>query len=227
MKEIKLFRNDIIELPKLVRIDGEVRYYETPDGQKYPSVTTVLSAMQDKTHLIKWRQRVGEEAAAKKTAQSARRGTATHLLCEKLVLNEPIDLKEEMPLSVHLFGQLKGYLEEHVNDIRSSEGALFSHKLRVAGSVDLVASHDGDPAIVDFKTSYKNKRKDWIENYFMQAAMYSYMLYEMTGLYHPKLVVAIAIEEESQPQVFIEHVKDWIGKAQDTCERYHANHPSN
>ena len=227
MKEIKLFRNDIIELPKLVRIDGEVRYYETQDGQKYPSVTTVLSAMQDKTHLIKWRQRVGEEVAAKKTAQSARRGTATHLLCEKLVLNQPIDLKEEMPLSVHLFGQLKGYLEEHVNDIRSSEGALFSHKLRVAGSVDLVASHDGDPAIIDFKTSYKNKRKDWIENYFMQAAMYSYMLYEMTGLYHPKLVVAIAIEEESQPQVFIEHVRDWIGKAQDTCERYHANHPSN
>jgi genome maintenance exonuclease 1 len=178
--------------------------------------------MQDKTHLIKWRARVGEEEAAKKTAQAGRRGTATHLLCEKLVLNEPIDLKEEMPLSIHLFGQLKKHLVEHVNDIRSSEGALFSHKLRIAGSVDLVASHDGEPAIIDFKTSYKNKRKEWIENYFMQAAMYSYMLYEMTGLYHPKLVVAIAIEEESEPQIFIEHVKDWIGKAQDTCERYHA-----
>ena len=217
-----MFKNDLIELPKLVRIDGEARHYETPDGKRYPSVTTVLSAMQDKTHLIKWRERVGEEAAAKKTAQSARRGTATHLLCEKLVLNEPIDLKDEMPLSVHLFGQLKDYLVEHVDDIRSSEGALFSHKLRVAGSVDLIASHDGEPAIVDFKTSYKNKRKDWIENYFMQTALYSYMLYEMTGLYHPKLVVAIAIEEESKPQIFIEHVKDWIGKAQDTCEKYHA-----
>lgn len=222
-----LFRHDIIELPKLVRIDGEVRHYETPDGQKYPSVTTVLSAMQDKTHLIKWRQRVGEEEAAKKTAQAGRRGTATHLLCEKLVLNEPIDLKEEMPLSVHLFKQLEAFLKEHVNDIRSSEGALFSHKLRVAGSVDLVASHDGDPAIVDFKTSYRPKRKEWIENYFMQAAMYSYMLYEMTGLYHPKLVVAIAIEEDIQPQIFVEHVKDWIGKAKDTCERYHANIAAN
>ena len=222
-----MFRNDIIELPKLVRIDGEVRHYETPDGQKYPSVTTVLSAMQDKTHLIKWRQRVGEEEAAKKTAQAGRRGTATHLLCEKLVLNEPIDLKDQMPLSIQLFRQLEGHLNKHVNDIRSSEGQLFSHKLRVAGSVDLVASYDGDPAIIDFKTSYKPKRKEWIENYFMQAAMYSYMLYEMTGLYHPKLVVMIALEEDSGPQIFVEHVKNWIGKAKDTCERYHANYPSN
>ena len=154
-----LFRHDIIELPKLVRIDGEVRHYETPDGQKYPSVTTVLSAMQDKTHLIKWRQRVGEEEAAKKTAQAGRRGTATHLLCEKLVLNEPIDLKEEMPLSVHLFKQLEGFLKENVNNIRASEGQLFSHKLKIAGSVDLVATYKNYPAIIDFKTSIKYKRK--------------------------------------------------------------------
>lgn len=222
-----LFRHDIIELPKLVRIDGEVRHYETPDGQKYPSVTTVLSAMQDKTHLIKWRQRVGEEEAAKKTAQAGRRGTATHLLCEKLVLNEPIDLKEEMPLSVHLFKQLESFLKENVNNIRASEGQLFSHKLKIAGSVDLVATYKNYPAIIDFKTSIKYKRKEWIENYFMQAALYSYMLYEMTGEYHPWLVIAIAVEEENEPQIFVEHVKDWIGKAKDTCERYHANIAAN
>jgi ATP-dependent exoDNAse (exonuclease V) beta subunit len=182
--------------------------------------------MADKTHLIKWRQRIGEEAAAEHTAKAAKRGTASHLLWEKLVLNEEIDLSQETFTTVHLFGQLRKFLEGHVDDIRSSEGSLYSHKLKIAGSVDLVASHDGEPAIIDFKTSYKNKRKEWIENYFMQA-LYSYMLYEMTGIYHPKLVVAIAIEEEPEPQIFVEHVRDWIGKAKDTCERYHANYSSN
>lgn len=217
-----LFKLDLLDLPSLVRHDGEVRHYETPTGEKYPSVTTVLSEMADKTHLIAWRKRIGEEQAAEHTAKAAKRGTASHLLCEKLVFNEEIDLTDETFTTVHLFGQLRKFLEAHVDNIMSSEGQLFSHKLKIAGSVDLVAYHDGEPAIVDFKTSYKNKRKDWIENYFMQAALYSYMLYEMTGLYHPKLVIAIAIEEEPEPQIFIDHVSNWIGKAKDVCERYHA-----
>jgi ATP-dependent exoDNAse (exonuclease V) beta subunit len=177
--------------------------------------------MSDKSALIAWRKRVGEEEANRISKRSTTRGTAVHLLCEKLVLNEPVELREEMPSNVVMYQQLKDYLVEHVNDIRSSEGSLFSHKLKIAGSVDLVASHDGEPAIIDFKTSNRLKRKDWIENYFLQTALYSYMLYEMTGLYHPKLVVAIAIEDELQPQIFIEHAKDWIGRAQDMCRRYH------
>jgi genome maintenance exonuclease 1 len=222
---MKLFKLDLLnDLPTLVRHDGGVRLYETPTGEKYPSVTTVLSDMADKSHLIKWRKRIGEEAAAAHTAKASNRGTATHLLCEKLVYNEQIDLTNESFTTIHLFGQLRKVLEAHVDDVRLSEGSLFSHKLKIAGSVDLVASYDGEPAIVDFKTSYKNKRKDWIDNYFMQAALYSYMLYEMTGIYHPKLVVAMAIEEEPEPQVFIEHVKDWIPKAKRTVLDYHEKH---
>lgn len=217
-----LFNVDLIELPKLVRIDGEQRFYETPTGQKYPSVTTVLDKTSDKSALIAWRKRVGEAEAQKITTQAARRGTATHLICEKLVLNEPYDLSKEMPMSVHLFKQLEGFLRENVNNIRASEGQLFSHKLKVAGSVDLIATYKNYPAIIDFKTSTRNKRKDWIENYFMQCAMYSYMLWEMTKEHHPWLVVAIAVEEEDRPQIFVEHVNDWISKAQDRCKRYHS-----
>jgi len=243
-----MFNLDLIDLPSLVRIDGEIRHYETPTGEKYPSVTTVLSKTKDQTFLHAWRQRIGEDAAAKITAQAGRRGTATHLLCEKFVLNEPIDLKQEMPLSVHLFKQLEGVLKENVNNVRVSEGSLFSHKLKVAGSVDLIANWRNHAAIIDFKTSRKNKRKDWIEDYFMQCAMYSYMFWtsrknkrkdwiedyfmqcamysymfwEMTGLHHPTLVVAIAVEEENEPQIFVEHVNDWIDKAQDRCKKYHS-----
>jgi ATP-dependent exoDNAse (exonuclease V) beta subunit len=216
-----LFNIDLLELPKLVRIDGDIRTYQTPTGEKYPSVTTVLSKTKDQSHLIKWRKRVGEEAATKITAQAGRRGTATHLLCEKLVLNEPIDLSKEMPMSVHLFKQLERFLVTNVNNIRVSEGSLYSHKLKVAGSVDLVASYRNHAAIIDFKTSRQYKRADWIEDYFMQAAMYSFMLWEMTQLYHPKLVIAIAVEEENEPQIFEQDVHDWIGKAKDRCKQYH------
>lgn len=218
-----MFNVDLIELPQLVRIDGDIRTYETPTGEKYPSVTTVLSKTKDMSHLYAWRKRVGEAEADKITRKAASRGTGTHLLCEKLVLNQEINLKEEMPLNVHLFKQLEKFLVANVDNIRVSEGSLFSHKLKVAGSVDLVATYRNHAAIIDFKTSGKYKRKDWIEDYFMQCAMYSYMLWEMTQMYHPKLVVAIAVEEENDAQIFEEDVNNWLDKARDRCKKYHGS----
>ena len=216
-----MFNHDIIDLPKLVRLDGEVRHYLTPTGEKYPSVTTVLDKTSDKSFLHAWRKRVGAAKADKITKRASNRGTAVHTLCEKYVLNETIDLTKEMPFNVQMFKQLEKFLHSNVNNIRGSESSLFSHKLKVAGSCDLIANYRNHAAIIDFKTSNKLKRKDWIENYFLQCAMYSYMFWEMTGLYHPKLVIAIAIEEEDQAQIFEENVNDWINKAQDRCMRYH------
>lgn len=218
-----MFNVDLLELPSLVRIDGEQRFYETPTGQKYPSVTTVLSAMSDKTAIKQWRQRVGEEEANRVTNRATRRGTAVHKLCESLVLNESVDLTREMPINVNMYKQLERFLVKNVNDIRSSEGTLFSHKLKVAGSVDLVASYRNKPAIIDFKTSTRTKRRDWIENYFLQASMYSFMLWEMTGLHHPTIVIAISIEEEDEAQIFEDNASNWIGKARDMCKNFHAN----
>jgi ATP-dependent exoDNAse (exonuclease V) beta subunit len=217
-----MFINDLIELPQLVRIDGEQRFYQTPDGNKYPSVTTVLSEMSDKTAILKWRKRVGEEEANRVSGRATRRGTAVHTLLEKFVLNEEIDFSDTMPLNKTMYNQIAKYLQQNVDNVRSSEGQLFSHKLKIAGSVDLIASYKGEPAIIDFKTSTKPKRKEWIENYFLQATMYSYMLYEMTGLYHPKLVIMIALEEDSGPQIFEEHASNWIEKATKMCREFHA-----
>jgi genome maintenance exonuclease 1 len=216
-----MFNLDLIELPTLIRHDGESRYYETPTGQKYPSVTTVLDKTSDKSFLHKWRARVGAEEADKITKRAANRGTAVHLLCEKLVLNEPYDLNESTALHIHLFTQLKPLLVNHVDNVRLSEGSLHSHKLKIAGSVDLVSDWDGVPSIVDFKTSLKNKRKDWIENYFLQTTLYSMMLYELTGIMCKQLVICIAIEEENQPQVFVENISDWMPKAIRRCKQYH------
>jgi genome maintenance exonuclease 1 len=178
--------------------------------------------MSDKTAIIAWRKRVGEEEANRVSGRATRRGTAIHTLLEKFVLNEEIDFSDTMPLNKTMYNQIAKYLQQTVDNVRSSEGQLFSHKLKIAGSVDLIASYKGEPAIIDFKTSTKPKRKEWIENYFLQATMYSYMLYEMTGLYHPKLVIMIALEEDSGPQIFEEHASNWIEKATKMCQEFHA-----
>ena len=217
-----MFNVDLIELASLVRIDGEQRHYLTPTGEKYPSVTTVLDKTSDKSHLVKWKARVGEEEAARVTKRATTRGTAVHSLCEKYVLNQPIDISKEMPFNVHMFKQLEKFLHANVNNIRGSESSLYSHKLKVAGSCDLIASYRNHAAIIDFKTSNKLKKLEWIENYFLQCAMYSYMFWEMTQQYHPKLVVAIAVEEETEAQIFEQDVNDWIDKAKDRCNRYHS-----
>jgi ATP-dependent exoDNAse (exonuclease V) beta subunit len=216
-----MFKHDLIELPELIRIDGPKRHYQLPTGERYPSVTTVLSAMSDKSHLETWRNRIGAEEADRQTNRAAERGTAVHYLCENYVLNKPINLTVQVPNNVILFKQLQGFLKNDVDNIRVSEGSLFSHRLKVAGSVDLVADYQGKPAIIDFKTSTRAKKKEWIENYFLQASMYSFMLYEMTKLYHPTIVVAISVEEEAFPQIFVESVHDWLDKARQVCKDYH------
>lgn len=216
-----MFRHDLIELPTIQRIDGQLRYYEVPTGEKYPSVTTVLDKTSDKSNLIAWRKRVGNEEADRIQKKATSRGTQIHNQLENFVLNKPVSLTENFS-TINMYKQIESFLQENVDDIRSAEGQLFSHKLRVAGSCDLIASYNGKPAIIDYKTSVRNKQKVWIENYFLQAAMYSYMLYEMTKLYHPTIVVAIAIEEELKPQIFVEHVSNYIDKARERCAMFHA-----
>lgn len=219
-----MFQHDLIELPKLIRHDGESRYYETPDGKKYPSVTTVLSAMKDKSGLFAWRARVGEEEANRVSTRASTRGTAVHKLCETYVLNEEsfeTDVVAAMPINRAMFRQLQKVLDANVTNIRISEGSMFSHKLRIAGSVDLVALWNGRLAIIDFKTSGSPKDERWIEDYFLQCALYCYMLWEMTGLVAQQMVVAIAVEDSDTPQVFVRNVSDYIQKAKNTCRAYH------
>lgn len=216
-----MFNHNIIELPKLERIDGEIRRYKTPSGQLYPSVTTILGSMEDKTGLQSWIDRVGQEEADRIKTRSARRGTEVHRLCESLVLNQPIDLKREMPFNVHLFRQLEKKLKKHVDNILGSELFLYSDKLKVAGACDLIADWDGVPSIVDFKTSIKNKREDWINNYFLQTTLYSYMFYERTSIIAKQIVVLIAVEEENEAQVFIKDAYSYIKEAEFLCKKYH------
>lgn len=220
-----MFEHNLVELPKLRRIDGAVRLYETPTGEKYPSVTTVLGATEDKSGLEEWKKRVGEEEAARVSKRASTRGTALHSLWEKLVLNEEFDREEARQkhlMNFHMYEQLERVLKDDVNNIKCSEGSLFSHKLKVAGSVDLIADYKGKPSIIDFKTSAKPKRKEWISGYFLQTALYSYMYWEMMQDMHSQLVVMIAVEQDNMPAVFTDNASKWIDLARQRVKQYHS-----
>lgn len=183
--------------------DG-VRFYNTPTGQRYPSVTTMLG-WHGRDKIQEWRKRVGAEQATTIARVAASRGTGLHLATEQYLNNQTPIIKS--PLVQEMFGRFRPYLDR-INNIHVQETPLFSDHLRLAGTVDCIAEWDGRLAVIDFKTSTREKKKEWIENYFMQCAAYAIMYEELAFIPITRLVVLIAVEEDSTVQVFEEH-RDW------------------
>jgi genome maintenance exonuclease 1 len=186
-----MFNHIEIDYPTLDRemIDG-VRYYDTPDGQKLVSITSIISHY-NREIFTKWRKRVGVDEANKITKAATSRGTDMHTLVENYMLNK--ELPTVQPLSEFLFKQAKPDLDK-IDNIHAIEQALFSRELGVAGTVDCIAEYDGELAVIDFKTSKKPKPEKWIEHYYVQCAAYACMLYEMTGIMVKKFVIIMSCE---------------------------------
>jgi len=184
-------------------IDGQ-RHYVLPDGiTKLKSVTTIISEKSDKTALYEWRKRVGDEEANRISTQAARRGTSIHKIAERYILNEENIYKDEMPINVEMFKTIKNTLDRHVDNILGVELPLYSKALKCAGRTDLVAEYDGRLSIIDFKTSRKPKKEEWIENYFIQSTVYS-MMFEWTYKFSvPQIAIIIAVDDEKTPQTFV------------------------
>lgn len=178
----------------------------------------------DKTALERWRDMIGHEEADRITKSAGTRGSAIHTLCERLLLNKPIIKKDIMPFNRWLYSQMEEVILEHVDDVVVLEGALYSDKLKIAGTVDLAAEFDNVKSIIDFKSARRKKPIEHIESYFLQTTAYSYMLWERTGLRYEQIVLIIAVEEERKAQVIKADVKDWIKKTADICRRYHDTH---
>ena len=195
------------EVPKLQQLnENGTRYYVTPEGNKYPSITTVLAAY-NIGYIMEWRKRVGEEQANKISRQASGRGTRIHTLCEKYIDNEELDFKN--PFDREMFNSFKPTLQR-INNVYAQELRMYSDHLRIAGTVDCVAEFDGVLSVIDFKTAKKAKNKEDIENYFMQCSAYAIMFEEQFKIPVAQTVVAIAVDDE-EPQVFVErrntHVK--------------------
>jgi len=196
---------------------GKGRLYTDPDGNKYPSITTVLSILSRKA-IQEWRARVGEEEANRISRQASSRGTTVHNIIEKYIANDPDYIKDEMPHNVQTFKDVQPILDESVTKVYQQEAPLYSKHLGVAGRVDLVGQWKGIDSIIDWKTSRKHKKKEWISNYFMQCAAYAIMWEERTGVPIKQLVVCIAGDEG--PQVFIEDRDNWTTDLINTINEY-------
>jgi hypothetical protein len=190
----KNFNHIEIGLPNLQRetIDG-VRYYKIPgEGElkRFVSVTSVTSHY-NKEKFVEWRKRVGEEKANKITKAATTRGTAMHSLIESYLLNE--DLPSTDPLPKFLFDVSKSELDK-IDNIIAIERSMYSEYFKIAGTVDTIANYDNKLSVIDYKSSEKPKPVEWIQNYFVQAAAYAFMLKELTGMEVEQLVIIMACE---------------------------------
>lgn len=191
------------------------RVYVDDEGNKYPSITTVLSIL-NKEAIIAWRKRVGEEEANKISTRAATRGTKVHDMIERYVLNE--DPGEPDLISVSNFKEVKPIIDENLSKVYATEKRMFSKHLGVAGTVDCVGVWNGKDSIIDWKTSAKWKKKEWISNYFMQCSAYAIMWEERTGRPITQLVVCIA--GDMGPQIFVEHRDNWDKELISVIKRY-------
>ena len=190
-----MFNHVEIDLPQLERetID-DIRYYKTPEGnQQLVSITAVIR-VSNRDKFSSWEKKVGIEQANKVRVQSTSRGTDMHTLVEHYIKNE--QLPKVQPLSDLLFKICKPELNK-IDKIHALESSLYSLRLGIAGTVDCIAEYNGELAIIDFKTSKKPKPRKWIDHYFVQAAAYACMFYELTGITVKKLVILMACEDGS------------------------------
>ena len=206
-KKFNFLDIDKNKLPKTVgkKIDG-FRFY-TIDGKAYPSITTVLS-IRSKEGIEKWRESIGEKVANWEMGRAARRGKATHTLVEQYIKNETPSIRDVLPLG--LFRLLKPYLDQ-IDNIHCLETIMYSKKLTIAGQVDCIAEYNGKLAVIDFKTANKERKEDWIENYFLQTTAYSIMYEELFGKSIDQIVILLAAEDGTV-QSYVREKKEYVDK---------------
>ena len=159
------------------------RLYACPDGNAVASVTTILDATKDKTHLIAWRKRVGETKAREITTEAAGVGTRMHKYLEDYVESGEWPTPGSNPYAQQahkMAEQVKEQALVDIDEIWGSEVQLYHPKI-YAGTTDLVGSYNGNACIMDFKQTNKPKKKEWVEDYYLQLTAYALAHNELYG----------------------------------------------
>lgn len=234
-------------LQRTVTIQGK-RYYDVGLKTKLlPSVTTILGKMTDKSGLDEWRKRVGEDEADRISKFSANRGTIMHQMIEYFLEKQDLQKAERLKYAqakIIEFVKSEGYTEDELNigrklfynfynagifdrikRVLSLEETLWSLKMGgYAGRVDTIYEDFNDNVIIlDFKTSKKPKKEEWIENYFMQISAYFIAYWERTGIKPGGGQVWISCEDGT-PQTFdmsIDTIKKFSKKFLQLVKEFH------
>ena len=196
------------------------RTYVTPEGNKYPSITTVLGHF-GKEAIQAWRKKVGEEVANKISTQAAGRGTAVHTLAENYLNNEEDWSKGAMPSNIFSFNQIKPILDERVDNIWAQEVPLYSDKFMIAGRVDCIAEYNGKLSIIDFKTSTKSRNDDWNYNYYVQASAYAEMYEERMGPPIEQIVILVVTDDGTVQEFVKKKEQMYLDTLTETLDIFH------
>ena len=186
---------------KRVESNGS-RLYETPVG-KVASVTTILDSTKDKTHLMEWRKRVGDAEANRISKEAAGLGTLMHTHLENYVIGKPRPAGNNT-VQVMATAMADTMIREafvNVDEVWGIEAALYYPGL-YAGTSDMIGVWQGKPAIIDHKTTNKPKKKEWIEDYFLQCCAYALAHNEVHGTDIRTCAINI-IDREAKLQSFV------------------------
>jgi len=209
-----------LENIKAQTVDGSRVY--VVDGNNYPSISTICSYRKRKS-IAEWRARVGEQEANKISTRAASAGTSLHSIVEDYLNNNlDLDKYKDKFLPLLLFKQAKPMLAR-INNIHFQEAPLYSHEFGIAGRVDCIAEFDGKLSVIDFKTSAKEKKESWIENYFVQETGYAKMYEERSGIKVDQIVTLITCQN-GFTQVFIKNPDEYVPLLKDYIAEYKEAH---
>lgn len=223
LKPNRTFKHNFLDLPEMecTYINGK-RFYNTPTGEKYPSMTSALQHLSEGA-ILEWRKKVGEEEADRISKKASGRGQVVHDMAEQYLRNNRDYLKSIGTKYQPMFNVIKKHLNK-IDNILALESPLYSRNYSLAGRVDCIADFCNTPSIIDFKTSKKPKREEWITSYFLQTTGYSLMLEEMTGIVIDQIVIIISVEDDEtnilESQIFIKDRKDYIEEFNKTIDKF-------
>ena len=162
--------------PNLERVEeNEMRFYRDSNNDLVPSVTTVLDATGDKSGITQWRRKVGPAQADAIVQESTLIGSAVHEAIENYLLGKSwSNFTEDRNgfLAKSISSKFISSCLNGIDEVWGLESGLILDGL-YAGTADCIGVYKGLPAIIDFKTAKKLKRKDWIEDYFLQCSAYA------------------------------------------------------
>ena len=194
------------EQAQLIEKD-DAHYYQTPKGDVFPSITTLLQKTmpaEKLQSLQNWKEQ--EIAAQYITQESAIIGTQTHKLIENY-LNGVQHTEEVRLLSVAHFNNIIPFLQK-INDIHGTEMRLYSDIMKLAGTTDCIARYDGELSIIDYKTKRSNQQEEWMTEHFIQATAYSQMFTELTGIEVKQIVILVSSEKNTRME-FVKNADDY------------------
>lgn len=217
------------EYPSLKRKEHNgYRMYVGSDDKPVPSVTTILDKTGDKTALLEWRKRVGDKEANRISRESAGIGTKVHNAIEKYIKDEEWEIKGNNHVRIMsqkmVAAMINGGLK-NIKELWGSEVVLLAEGL-YAGTADAVGIYNNVPSIIDFKTARKMKKREWIDDYFLQCAAYSAAHNEMFGTDIQQIVI-LMVDREAQFGEFIvrgdefhEYSMKWANRVIEYYDKY-------